>query len=69
MDEKQVTKLKIWEKVLLTKEEASAYSNIGLNRLDELLKLPNCPFVIYVGKKKLVKRKEFEKFLSENIVI
>ena len=69
MDEKQVTKLPIWEKVLLTKENASSYSNIGLNRLDELLKLPNCPFVIYVGKKKLVKRKEFEKFLSENIVI
>ena len=33
MDEKQVTKLPIWEKVLLTKEEASSYSNIGLNRL------------------------------------
>ena len=28
-----------------------------------------CPFVLYVGKKKLVKRKEFEKFISDNIEI
>ena len=69
MDEKEVNKLPIWEKVLLTKEEAAAYSNIGLNRLDDLLKIPNCPFVLYVGKKKLVKRKAFEKFLNENIEI
>ncbi len=26
-------------------------------------------FVLYVGKKKLVKRKEFEKFISDNIEI
>lgn len=56
----------IWEKVLLTKEEAAVYSHIGLNKLDELLKTPNCPFVLYVGKKKLIKRKEFEKYLAEN---
>lgn len=69
MDEAKIMKMPIWEKVLLTKEEASVYSNIGLNRLDDLLKMPNCSFVLYVGKKKLVKRKEFEKFLSENIEI
>ena len=59
----------IWEKVMLTKEEAAAYSHIGLNKLDELLKIPNCPFVLYVGKKKLIKRKEFEKYITENIEI
>lgn len=30
---------------------------------------PNCPFVLYVGTKRLVKRKEFEIFLSEKLVI
>lgn len=59
----------IWEKVMLTKEEAAVYSHVGINKLEELLKIPNCPFVLYVGKKKLIKRREFEKFLAENIEI
>ncbi len=59
----------VWEKVMLTKEEAAVYSHVGINKLEELLKIPNCPFVLYVGKKKLIKRREFEKFLSENIEI
>ena len=61
-------KIPICEKLLLTKEEA-AYSHVGINKLEELLKIPNCSFVLYVGKKKLIKRKEFEKFIAENIVI
>ena len=59
----------ICEKLALTVREASEYSNIGINRLEELLKDPRCKFVLYVGKKKLVKRKEFEQFISENIEI
>jgi hypothetical protein len=59
----------VYKKLLLTKEEAAAYSHVGINKLEELLKIPNCSFVIYVGKKKLIKRKEFEKFISENIEI
>ncbi|MBQ2901028.1 MAG: hypothetical protein IJE49_04215 [Agathobacter sp.] len=59
----------IWQKVMLTKEEAAAYSHIGINKLEELLKIPNCPFVLYVGKKKLIKRREFEAFLAENVEI
>ena len=57
----------IWEKHLLTIDEAALYSNIGQNRISDLLRKPSCPFVIYVGRKKLVKRKVFEKFLDENI--
>lgn len=45
-------------------QRASEYSNIGINRIEELLKMPDCRFVLYVGKKKLVKRREFEHFLS-----
>lgn len=52
------------KKVMLTKEEAVAYSHIGINKLEELLKVPNCPFVLYVGKKELIKRREFEAFLT-----
>ena len=59
----------ICEKVALTIEEAAEYSNIGKNRISSLLKEPRCPFVLYVGTKKLVKRKEFEKFISESVEI
>lgn len=54
-------------KVALTVKEAAEYSNIGINKLENLLRSPRCPFVLYVGKKKLVKRKEFEKSISDNI--
>lgn len=60
-------KVPIYEKVTLTIKEAVEYSNIGINKLESLLRAPRCPFVLYVGNKKLVKRKEFEKFISENI--
>ena len=59
----------VWRKVTLTKEEAAAYSHIGINKLEELLKLPNCPFVLYVGKKKLIKRREFEEFIQRSIEV
>ncbi|RGD40684.1 hypothetical protein DW159_01405 [Coprococcus sp. AM14-16] len=59
----------IYQKVTLTIKETAEYSNIGINRIESLLRAPRCPFVLYVGKKKLVKRKEFEKFISENIEI
>ena len=59
----------IYEKLLLTKEEAAEYSHVGINKLEELLKVPNCPFVLYVGKKKLIKRRAFETFITENVEI
>ena len=57
------------QKELLSIREASAYTNIGINKIDSMLRTPNCPFVLFVGKKKLVKRKKFEEFLSDNMVI
>ena len=56
-------------KVTLTIREAAEYSNIGINKIDRLLRTPNCPFVLYVGTKKLVKRKEFEQFISQKLII
>ena len=56
-------------KVALTIREAAAYTSIGINKIDALLRSPNCPFVLFVGTKKLVKRKEFEQFISSKLVI
>lgn len=57
----------IWEKLTLTIDEAAEYSNIGINKIRELSNNPRCNFVIFVGKRRLIKRKEFEKFISENV--
>ena len=59
----------IWEKMNLTIEEAAAYSNIGINKIDEMAKAPNCSFVLYIGRKKLIKRKEFEQYIAKSVEI
>jgi len=56
-------------KMTLTVKEAAEYSNIGINKIDSMLRMPNCPFVLYVGTKKLVKRREFEQFISQKLTI
>ena len=61
--------LPIDRKMLLSIREAAEYSNIGINKIDEMLKQPNCPFVLYVGTKKLVKRKAFEVFIDGRVAI
>ena len=56
-------------KMALTAREAAEYSNIGINKIDSMLRLPNCPFVWFVGTKKLVKRWEFEQYISRTMAI
>ena len=57
----------IKDKLNLTIEEAAAYSNIGICKLQEIARDPNCPFVLYIGRKKLIKRKEFEKYIDNSL--
>lgn len=57
------------KKLALTKQEAARYSNIGINKIESMLRTPDCPFVLYVGTKRLVKRKEFEEYISNAFVI
>ncbi|MCI8308237.1 MAG: helix-turn-helix domain-containing protein [Lachnospiraceae bacterium] len=61
---KETPRVEIKDKLNLTIEEAAAYSNIGINRIERMAKQPKCPFVLYIGRKKLIKRKEFEKYLE-----
>ncbi|MCD8039314.1 MAG: hypothetical protein LUE96_09560 [Lachnospiraceae bacterium] len=69
MTENKELQIPFWQKLNLTVKEAAAYSNIGINRIEELLKQPKCSFVLYVGSKKLVKRKEFEQYISKSLEI
>lgn len=47
----------IWEKSNLTLEEAAAYFGIGTGKLRELTNNEDCPYVIWCGSKRLIKRK------------
>ncbi len=67
---KQTKEVPIEKKLTLTKYEAAAYSSIGINKIESMLRAPTCPFALYVGEnKKLVKRKEFEEYISQKTII
>lgn len=57
------------EKALLTLEEASAYFNIGVCKIRELTNDENCPYVLWNGSKRLIKRKPFEEFLYNSFSV
>ena len=68
MDDKIGT-VPIHLKMTLTAREAAEYSNIGINKTDSMLRSPNCPFVWFVGTKKLVKGWAFEQYISRTMAI
>ena len=55
----------IWNKANLTIEEAAAYFGIGMNKLRELTEDEQCKFVLFVGTKRLTKRRLFEQYLEQ----
>lgn len=59
----------IADKALLTLEEAAEYFNIGVKKLRLLTAGDNCPFVLWNGSKRLIKRIPFEKFLHSQFSI
>lgn len=59
----------VWEKSNLTLEEAAAYFSVGINKLREISNHDGCPFVLWVGNKRLIKRKALEKFLNDSFSI
>ena len=55
----------VWEKANLTLEEAAAYSGVGINKLRELSDSDDCKFVLWVGNKRLLKRRPLEQYLEQ----
>ena len=53
-----------WEKATLTIEEASEYSGIGRDTLYRLSNQKSCPFVLWIGTKRRIKRKKLEEYIS-----
>ena len=62
-------KPQIKDKPTLTIEEAAWLYNIGESKLRELTDSDNCSFVLYVGRKRLIKRKQFDDYLSKSFSI
>lgn len=54
----------IWEKSNLTLEEAAAYSGIGIHKLRQLSDKEDCEFVLWVGTKRLIKRKKLDEYIE-----
>ena len=66
MNKKEKTEMvPIWEKAAITVEEAAAYTGIGENRLREITLDEDCEFVLWVGSRRLLKRKKLEEFIEK----
>lgn len=59
----------IADKALLTLEEAAKYFNIGMPKIRELTADDHCPYVLWNGSKRLIKRKPFEEYLYKQYSI
>lgn len=62
----EIEKVPIHLKITLSIREAAEYSNIGINKIDRMLRSPNCPFVLFVGTKKLVKARNSNSLSAVN---
>ena len=61
--------VRISEKLLLTLEEAAAYTGIGINKLRMLSESENCPYVLWNGSRRLLKREKLSEFLMKQYSI
>ena len=57
-------KIALKDKPTLTIEEAASLYNIGEDKLRELTDSDTCNFVLYVGRKRLIKRKQFDDYIA-----
>ena len=59
----------MWHRPTISIAEASAYSGIGTGKLYEMTDTEDCPFVLWVGTRRvgrrtMIKRVRFEKYLE-----
>ncbi|MCM1183735.1 MAG: DUF6462 family protein [Clostridium sp.] len=60
------SKVPLWEKYILTIQEAAEYFHIGEKKLRRLVEeQEDADFIIMNGNRAMIKRKLFEKYLDE----
>ncbi|MBR0418281.1 MAG: helix-turn-helix domain-containing protein [Erysipelotrichaceae bacterium] len=74
MEDKKVSRYKknevpIWEKSLLTLNEASEYTGIGINRLRRIANNSQNKLVVWVGSKRMFKRKQLDEYIEKAVSI
>ena len=67
-DENTVTEkfqVPLWHKANLSIDEAVAYSGIGRAKLYEMTNREDCPFVLWIGNRRVIKRKAFDEYIEK----
>jgi len=64
-----VKKMELDKKLTLSVEEASELSGIGVNTIYRMIKNPRYNIVIWVGKRRRIKRTAFEQVINEETFI
>ena len=59
----------IWERSLLTINEAADYTGIGINKLRRLSEKRNSNLVIWVGSRRMFKRRKLDEYLDNAVSI
>lgn len=57
--------LPLWERKVLTCDEAAAYSGIGIRRLRKMALAKGCPFAIANGTQILIAREKFDAYMDK----
>ena len=60
-----VAAVPIWIKPYLTIEEAAEYTGIGRDKRYEMTSLADCPFVLWVGNRRMIKRRIFDEYIEQ----
>lgn len=72
MENEHISKYKnievpVWERTLLTLNEASAYTGLGINRLRIIANNPQNNVIVWVGSKRMFKRRVLDEYLEKAI--
>ena len=62
-------KVPIWLKENLTVEEAAAYFGIGVNKIRKITDTEAQDCALWVGSKRLIKRRRFSEFLDKSFSV
>jgi len=58
--------VRISEKPTLSVFEAAAYTGIGTQKIVSMADAPGCDFVLFVGKRRMIKRRKFVEYLESH---
>jgi len=67
--ENEKMEVPVWEKLMLTVDEAAALTGVGRDKLYELSLGEASDCVLWIGRKRLFKRKKLEEFFERSYSI